>query len=125
MFNFFAVGMGGFIGASLRYFMSSLPVFTQINFPAATLLINFLGAFIIGLVAVSAIHFEGLHPAVVLFFKTGLCGGFTTFSTFSLETMELVAKGRIFTAAVYSMASVALCLCAIYLGKMVFTALFS
>ena len=74
MFNFFAVGMGGFIGASLRYFMSSLPVFTQINFPAATLLINFLGAFIIGLVAVSAIHFEGLHPAVVLFFKTGLCG---------------------------------------------------
>lgn len=58
--------------------MSSLPVFTQINFPAATLLINFLGAFIIGLVAVSAIHFEGLHPAVVLFFKTGLCGGFTT-----------------------------------------------
>ena len=125
MFNFFAVGMGGFIGASLRYFMSSLPVFSQISFPAATLLINFLGAFIIGLVAVSAIHFEGLHPAVVLFFKTGLGGGFTTFSPFSLETMELIAGGRIFAAALYAIASIALCLCAIYLGRTIFMMIFS
>ncbi len=125
MVEFFAVGAGGFIGASLRYFMGSLPLFAQVSFPVATLLINFIGAFVIGFVALSAIHFDSLHPAVVLFFKTGLCGGFTTFSTFSLETMELISSGRFSSALIYALLSVALCLCAIYLGRSMFLFLFA
>lgn len=125
MVNFFAVGLGGFVGASLRYFMGALPVFANISFPVATLLINFIGAFIIGFVALSAVHFDTLHPAVILFFKTGLCGGFTTFSTFSLETMELISDGRLASALAYALLSVALCLCAIYIGRYVFLLLFS
>ncbi|MEG1641895.1 MAG: fluoride efflux transporter CrcB [Synergistaceae bacterium] len=122
--EFLAVGLGGFIGASLRYAMSIIPFFSLINFPVATLAINFLGAFLIGLITVTTLHFESIQPYAILFMKTGLCGGFTTFSTFSLEIMDLLANGRIFTGIFYATLSVVICVFAIYISRLVFQVIF-
>ena len=121
----FMVGLGGFLGSVSRYLLSLLPLAGNSGFPWMTLGINVTGSLLIGVLVGLTESWLPAQSEWVALLKIGFCGGFTTFSTFSLETMELVAEGRIFTAAVYSMASVALCLCAIYLGKMVFTALFS
>lgn len=83
--NILAVALGGGIGAALRYGLSLLPISRE--FPMATLLTNFLGAFLIGLIAAQA---GRLSTRSVLLLKTGICGGFTTFSTFSLETVMLL-----------------------------------
>ena len=80
------VGAGGFCGAIARYLLGLLPY--QGQFPLITFVINFTGAVAIGAVVEAASIRPGmLPPNAVLFVKTGLCGGFTTFSTFSLETL--------------------------------------
>ena len=77
------VGAGGFCGAIARYLLGLLPY--QGQFPLITFIINFTGAVAIGAVVEAASIRPGmLPPNAVLFLKTGLCGGFTTFSTFSL-----------------------------------------
>jgi len=59
----------------------------------------------------------GLSPEALLFLKTGLCGGFTTFSTFSLETVELLEGGQLALGATYAGASLVCCLVGVLLGK--------
>jgi fluoride exporter len=112
------VGLGGFLGALCRYWISLLPLRPESGFPLATLIINVLGAFVIGLIAAAVEKYSGIDPRSVLFLKTGLCGAFTTFSTFSLETEELLRSGRGGTAAVYVVISVALCLLAVFAARM-------
>ena len=79
------------------------------SFPVMTLLTNFLGAVVIGAVAQAAGQLP-MSKSAVLFLKTGLCGGFTTFSTFSLETVELLEQGDGPPGGGYILASVGLCL---------------
>ena len=110
--NVLLVALGGGIGAALRYGISLLPISGE--FPGATLLTNFIGAFVIGLIAVQA---GKLSSGGVLFLKTGVCGGFTTFSTFSLESLTLLEHGRTGLFALYALLSVALCLVGVWLGK--------
>jgi CrcB protein len=81
-----------------------------------TLVINLVGSFAIGLIAGLAGTRSSLSPHTVLFLQTGLCGGFTTFSTFSLETVRLINTGRIAVAGSYAVLSVLLCLCGTWLG---------
>lgn len=81
--SFFFVALGGTIGAVARYAVSLIPVKTQ--FPVLTLATNLIGAILIGFIAGIADKKEEVSPNTVLFWKTGVCGGFTTFSTFSLE----------------------------------------
>lgn len=100
MLNCVAVGAGGFIGAVLRYGISLLPLDRTGSFPVNTLLINVLGAFCIGLIAALGVK-SGLSPRWMLFLKAGICGGFTTFSTFALETVSLMQSGRTVSALVY------------------------
>ncbi len=108
------VALGGAVGAVLRYFAGFLPI--SGSFPFATMLVNFLGAFLIG--AVTGFASAGkLAPDAVLFLKTGLCGGFTTFSTFSLETLTLIEKGKLLTASVYAFGSLLGCLAGVKLGS--------
>jgi CrcB protein len=77
------------------------------------------GSFLIGLIAFSVQGGKNIDPRMVLFLKVGICGGFTTFSTFSLETFGLLQKGSTVTAAVYIICSVLLGLAAVLAAKAV------
>ena len=110
MLECLAVGIGGFIGAVSRYLMG-LIIIKDTTFPFMTMMINIIGAFVIGLVV-------ALESRWILFLKTGVCGGFTTFSTFSLESMNLLSDGKFLMAGGYILLSVSLCLLFVYLGNL-------
>ena len=116
MDKFLWVGLGGALGAILRYSISLLPL--KSSFPFLTLITNVIGAFVIGIV-VGLFEKHYLSSNINLFLKTGVCGGFTTFSTFSLETLTLLENGMIFMAIVYVFISIAGCIVGVYLGKMI------
>lgn len=84
------VAAGGAAGAVCRYLVSLVPV--KADFPVMTFVTNLAGAFLIGLIVGLAANRWSESPRLVLFLKTGFCGGFTTFSTFSLETVQLLEK---------------------------------
>lgn len=105
--------LGGGLGAACRYGLSLMPV--GMDFPAMTLLTNLVGALVIGAITeLAAIH--GTSGAFLLFWKTGFCGGFTTFSTFSLETVTLFYRGDLAKGFLYIFLSVGLCLLGVLLG---------
>ncbi len=106
MLNCLVVALGGGIGACLRYLIGLIPLKEPFTFPIKTLMINLLGCFVIGLIAALAVKNTALSPKTVLFIKTGLCGGFTTFSTFALETETLIKTGHIGLAVLYAALSV-------------------
>ena len=106
MLNCLVVALGGGIGACLRYLIGLIPLKEPFAFPVKTLMINLLGCFVIGLIAALAVKNSTLSPKTVLFIKTGLCGGFTTFSTFALETETLIKTGHIGLAVIYVALSV-------------------
>lgn len=110
-----AVAAGGAAGAVLRYMIGLLPF--RGDFPAATLIVNLAGALAIGFIAGFTASGK-YNQTAVTFFKTGVCGGFTTFSTFSLEAFGLLDKGRTVMGAVYIVLSVAGCLLGVWLGIM-------
>lgn len=118
MLNCLAVGLGGFVGSVARYLMGMIPLRESGVFPANTLLINVIGAFLIGLIAAAALRDPSLDPRLVLFLKVGICGGFTTFSTFSLETLNLLQDGAYWLAALYVLLSVLLCVAAVFAAQM-------
>ena len=94
------VGAGGSIGAVLRYLLTLLPVSPESGFPFKTFFINLIGSFVIGIVAALAAK-EILNPHVTVFLKVGICGGFTTFSSFALETEGLIERGSTGVALIY------------------------
>jgi len=109
------VGLGGAAGAMLRYAVGLVPC--KSGLPVMTLLINVLGALAIGVIAGVAAK-RNVSPGALAFLKTGVCGGFTTFSTFSLETYLLAQNGGLVPAAAYAALSVGLCLAGIALGML-------
>ena len=116
MIQILSVGAGGFAGAVLRFLMGRLPLKELTIFPVNTLLINLIGAFVIGVVASAGSRYGAENSGLVLFLKVGLCGGFTTFSTFSLEGLALVQTGHFLIFMAYAVSSVVLCLLAVWLG---------
>lgn len=109
------VGIGGFIGSVLRYLVGLIPLKTTHGFPLLTLLINIFGAFLIGFISTIALK-KSMNPHLVLLLKTGLCGGFTTFSTFTLESITLHKNGNTTFAVLYIVLSIILGLSAVILG---------
>lgn len=100
----FQVALGGAIGSSLRFAVGVLLLRVSAAFPLAIISVNVLGSFLMGLFVVWS-HQRGwthLNPFVM----TGVLGGFTTFSAFSLEAYTLFERGQVATAAVYVAASV-------------------
>lgn len=120
MSSFLAVGLGGALGAMGRYGISLLPL--KSAFPWLTLLTNVLGALVIGVV-VGVTADNAASPNTVLFWKTGVCGGFTTFSTFSLETLRLLEGGQTGAGLLYAGASVVQCVAGVYIGELLGRAL--
>lgn len=85
--SFLFVALGGALGTVARHAISLIPVKT--GFPVLTLITNIIGAVLIGFIVGVTSNKEGISDNTVLFWKTGVCGGFTTFSTFSLEAFNL------------------------------------
>ena len=112
--NLLLVGLGGSIGSMVRYAASFL-VRSKL-FPYATLSVNITGSFIIGLIFAMSIKEEGLSNNWKIFLATGICGGFTTFSAFSLENMGLLQTGKIGMAVTYILLSIILGILATFLG---------
>ncbi len=112
--NCLFVGLGGFVGSVLRYLVSLVPLEHKSGFPLVTLGINVLGAFLLGLIMTAAGRSSGLDARTLLFLKVGVCGGFTTFSTFALEAHGLLSGGKPLVALLYIILSVVLCVFAIY-----------
>ena len=110
-----AVAVGGALGSLGRFWLTGVMFgLTGPRFPWGTLLINVVGSFVIGLVAGLTLVPEriGLHPDLRIFLMTGVCGGFTTFSAFSLQTLELLQSGDVVPALGYAVGSVVLCVAA-------------
>lgn len=116
MFKLLCVGLGGFAGASGRYLLSSAFVSANQRFPWITLAINLIGSFLIGIVAEFAARTGSSDSGLTLFLKVGLCGGFTTFSSFSLEMLGLLEQGRTAAGVGYALLSVLLCLAGTFAG---------
>ncbi len=106
MLNILAVGVGGFLGSVFRYLISLIPVSENSIFPIKTFIINIIGCIVIGTIAVSVSRNLEMSPQMLLFLKVGICGGFTTFSTFALETADLMKAGHTGAALLYVVLSV-------------------
>ncbi len=113
------VAIGGALGTMARFWLANtMAVLTGAEFPWGTLIINILGSFVIsffGMLTGTAPRFAVSYDTRV-FVTVGLCGGFTTFSSFSLQTIELLRTGQAGRAGIYIAASVILCLAACALG---------
>ena len=115
IWTLFQVALGGAVGAVGRH-LTNLGVARLIGagFPYGTVLINVLGSFVMGLLFVMLADRGALRHAP--FLMTGILGGYTTFSAFSLDTVMLVEKGQVAAAMAYVVGSVALSLMAILAG---------
>ena len=114
MRGFICVALGGALGAVCRYGISLLPC--KGDFPVLTLVTNLLGAILIGFLAGLATTAKTPSGEAMLFWKTGVCGGFTTFSTFSLEAVQLFRKEKVGGGVLYIVCSVAGCLLGVLAG---------
>lgn len=111
------VGSGGFIGSVARFFVSKLNLSIQLyGIPAGTLLVNVSGSLLLGFLAGLTIRNIFLTQEWRLFLMVGICGGFTTFSTFTAENLQLVQNGQYSNALIYTMASLILGFAGVYLG---------
>ncbi len=115
--NLLIVGTGGLIGTVMRYLVQvHIEKLMGSTFPLGTFLINILGSFIIGVVYGLAEKGNLIGPEWRLFLAVGLCGGFTTFSTFSADTLNLLKDNSIVQILSYTGGSVLFGLLAVYLG---------
>ena len=111
------IALGGAIGAVLR-FAGSNAVYSFLgrDFPYGTLMVNVLGSFLMGLLAILFIERLDSAPEFRAFFLVGLLGAFTTFSTFSIETFYLIEQGEVLKAGLNMLLSVVLCVIAVSIG---------
>jgi fluoride exporter len=111
------VGFGGFIGSVARFFVSRLNLQYDIfSIPVGTLTVNIVGSFIIGFLTGISAKSNLLSMEWRLFLMVGICGGFTTFSSFSNENLMLMHNGQYFTVLLYTCLSILLGFAAVYLG---------
>lgn len=117
MQNVLAVFLGGGIGAVLRYLTGVLMLrVLSVNLPVATFVVNIAGSFILGFLYVLFIERPEINPALKFALTVGFCGGLTTFSTFSLELVEMLKSYQFLHAGMYAVLSVVVCIIAIFAG---------
>ena len=121
-----AVGIGGGIGALIRYFMASwIQPSWWPGFPFGILVVNVTGGLIMGLVVALAAVKMSISPELRAFLTTGILGGYTTFSTFSLDSALLMQRGAYTQAAAYIVGSVVLSIVALFFGMWLVRAIYA
>jgi CrcB protein len=122
MINYFWVGIGGAVGSVLRFWLSGLIANTRFGeiFPFGTLVVNVTGSFVIGILAAYASPDGRMDPhwriTVTQLLMVGLCGGYTTFSSFSLQTLNMVRDHDWLFASMNVILSVGCCMGGVWLG---------
>jgi len=118
MLGYILIFLGGGLGASLRYLLTVLSYkHFDVNYPVGTFIVNIIGCLFIGFVMaliLSKTHI--INNNLKLFLTVGLAGGFTTFSTFSYESLTLLKNGHILTSILYMVLSPLACLGAVFAG---------
>lgn len=112
--NLLLVGLGGGVGSMLRYF-ASLVIHSK-YFPWPSFAVNIIGSLLIGIVFALSMKEATSFTNWKLFLGTGICGGFTTFSAFSLENMVLLQNGKVGLALIYIVLSIVLGIAAAFVG---------
>ena len=116
MKSFLLVFLGGGFGSGLRYLVTiAMNQYSKI-LPFGTFTVNILGCLLIGLVLGYAQKENTLTSNQTLLLATGFCGGFTTFSAFANENLELIKNGEIFNLSLYTIGSVLIGITAIFIG---------
>ena len=111
------VGIGGFIGSIARFLVQKLNLnWHVLSLPMGTLTVNILGSLLIGFIIGVSGKSEIISPGLRLFLMVGICGGFTTFSSFTAENMTLMQNGQFAMVLIYTGLSILLGFLAVYLG---------
>lgn len=115
--NIILVGAGGFIGSVARYFLSKINLYYDfLSIPLGTLSVNVIGSFIIGFLAGVSAKSDIISADMRLFLMVGICGGFTTFSSFTNENLALMHNGQFLSIFLYTALSIILGFLAVYFG---------
>jgi fluoride exporter len=115
------IGLGGFIGAVLRYWISGLIQSGFVTFPFGTLGVNFIGSLLLALVMYTSEYRGLVGDETRVFLTIGVLGSFTTMSTFSYESIKLLEQDQHILFGLNLLGSTTLCLLAVYLGKVLVT----
>jgi len=117
MINLLAIFIGGGIGSIIRYLVGLLCTHhLSYNLPLATFIVNILGSFIIGLAISFFLHKTGIPQAYKLAITVGFCGGLSTFSSFSIEVLNMLKDGDYLRSFIYVILSIIICFAAAFIG---------
>ena len=119
MYTIILVGIGGFIGAILRYTLGGWIQNSFVNFPVGTLVINTTGSFFLGLIMYLSEYQGFFDDKTRIFLTIGIIGAFTTLSTFGYESFRLLDDSKLTLMAINVVSTVLLSMLAVYLGKIV------
>lgn len=113
----FAIMIGGALGAAMRYLVSNgFYALLGRDFPYGTLAVNVIGSFLMGVLTVILVERGDIDPIIKLAILVGFLGAFTTFSTFSMDTLVLINEGAFTKAFINMVGSVLICVSAVWLG---------
>ena len=102
----------------MRYILT-LVIKVDSDFPIATFTINMIGTFAIGIISAFAIKSSSFNPQLLLFLRVGICGGFTAFSAYTLESLGLIQNGKLLTMILYTVCTVTIGILMTFFGEMI------
>jgi CrcB protein len=119
LYTILLVGLGGFIGAILRYTLGGWIQNGFVNFPVGTLTVNTIGSFFLGLIMYLSEYQGFFEEKTRIFLTIGIMGAFTTLSTFGYESFRLLDDSKLTLLAINLVSTVLFSILAVYLGKIV------